>query len=102
MECILDSVHCMEYFHLLSACPLDVGKGGWLAELGVVDFMKGIVIYTSAWMSSLAAALVLKRRNNLGASLLLPHNIPLAVIGGSLLWLGWFGFNAGSGFRTDA
>lgn len=78
------------------------GKGGWLAQLGVFDFAGGIVIHTSAGMSSLAAALVLKRRKNFGTSLLLPHNIPLAVIGGALLWLGWFGFNAGSGFITGA
>lgn len=78
------------------------GKGGWLAQLGVFDFAGGIVIHTSAGMSSLAAAIVLKRRKNFGTSLLLPHNIPLAVIGASLLWLGWFGFNAGSGFITGA
>lgn len=78
------------------------GKGGWLAQLGVFDFAGGIVIHTSAGMSSLAAALVMKRRKNFGSALLLPHNIPLAVIGGSLLWLGWFGFNAGSGFISGA
>ncbi|MBM2852106.1 MAG: amtA [Candidatus Nitrosotenuis sp.] len=78
------------------------GKGGWLAQIGVFDFAGGIVIHTSAGMSSLAAAIVLKRRKNFGTALLLPHNIPLAVIGASLLWLGWFGFNAGSGFITGA
>jgi Amt family ammonium transporter len=78
------------------------GKGGWLAQVGVVDFAGGIVIHTSAGMSSLAAALVIKRRKNFGTAVLLPHNIPLAVIGGALLWLGWFGFNAGSGFITGA
>jgi Amt family ammonium transporter len=78
------------------------GKGGWLTQLGVFDFAGGIVIHTSAGVSSLAAALVIKRRKNFGTSLLLPHNIPLAVIGASLLWLGWFGFNAGSGFITGA
>jgi Amt family ammonium transporter len=77
-------------------------KGGWLAQLGVFDFAGGIVIHTSAGMSSLAAAIVLRRRKYFGTSLLLPHNIPLAVIGASLLWLGWFGFNAGSGFISGA
>jgi Amt family ammonium transporter len=78
------------------------GKGGWLAQIGVFDFAGGIVIHASAGVSSLAAALVLKRRKNFGTSILLPHNIPLAVVGGSLLWLGWFGFNAASGFITGA
>jgi Amt family ammonium transporter len=78
------------------------GKGGWLSQLGVFDFAGGIVIHTSAGMSSLAAAIVLRHRKNFGTSLLLPHNIPLAVIGASLLWLGWFGFNAGSGFISGA
>ena len=78
------------------------GKGGLLAQLGVVDFAGGIVIHTSAGMSSLAAAIVLKRRKHFGTAILLPHNIPLAVIGAALLWLGWFGFNAGSGFITGA
>ena len=78
------------------------GEGGWLAQIGVFDFAGGIVIHASAGVSSLAAALVLKRRKNFGTALLLPHNIPLAVVGGSLLWLGWFGFNAASGFITGA
>jgi ammonium transporter, Amt family len=78
------------------------GKGGLLASIGVVDFAGGIVIHTSAGMSSLAAAIAIKKRRNFGTSLLLPHNIPLAVIGGALLWLGWFGFNAGSGFISGA
>lgn len=73
-----------------------------MAQIGVFDFAGGIVIHTSVGMSSLAAAIVLKRRKSFGTSLLLPHNIPLAVIGASLLWLGWFGFNAGSGFITGA
>ncbi len=73
-----------------------VWGGGWLAQLGVVDFAGGIVIHTSAGMAALAAALVLGRRKNYGPAIMIPHSIPLAVIGASLLWLGWFGFNAGS------
>ncbi len=73
-----------------------VWGGGWLARLGVADFAGGIVIHTAAGMSALAAALVLGRRKNFGPSIMIPHNIPLAVFGASLLWLGWFGFNAGS------
>lgn len=73
-----------------------VWGGGWLAALGVADFAGGIVIHASAGMSALAAALVLGRRKDFGPAIMVPHNIPLAVFGASLLWLGWFGFNAGS------
>ena len=73
-----------------------VWGGGWLAQLGVVDFAGGIVIHTSAGMAALAAALVLGRRRNYGPGIMIPHSIPIAVLGSSLLWLGWFGFNAGS------
>jgi len=73
-----------------------VWGGGWLAQLGVADFAGGIVIHTAAGMSALAAAIVLGRRKDFGPAIMVPHNIPLAVFGASLLWLGWFGFNAGS------
>ena len=70
--------------------------GGWLGKIGVVDFAGGIVIHTSAGMGALSAAIVLGRRRNYGPSIMVPHSIPIAVLGSSLLWLGWFGFNAGS------
>ena len=76
------------------------GVGGWLNNLGVKDFAGGIVIHTSAGMGALAAALVLGRRRNYGPSIMVPHSIPLAVLGSSLLWLGWFGFNAGSALAS--
>jgi Amt family ammonium transporter len=75
---------------------------GWLADLGVFDFAGGIVIHTSAGLGSLAAALVLGRRKNFGPEIMVPHNIPLAVIGAVLLWLGWFGFNAGSALASGS
>src|SRR4026207_2298662 len=74
--------------------------GGWLGKLGVFDFAGGIVIHTSAGMGALAAALVLGRRSNYGPSIMVPHSIPIAVLGSSLLWLGWFGFNAGSALAS--
>jgi Amt family ammonium transporter len=77
-----------------------VWGGGWLAQLGVVDFAGGIVIHTSVGMGALAAALVLGRRKNYGPAIMVPHSIPLAVLGSSLLWLGWFGFNAGSALSS--
>ena len=75
---------------------------GWLAEMGVFDFAGGIVIHTSAGLASLAAALVLGRRKNFGPDIMVPHNIPLAVIGATLLWIGWFGFNAGSALASGS
>jgi Amt family ammonium transporter len=74
--------------------------GGWLGKLGVVDFAGGIVIHTSAGMGALAAALILGRRLNYGPAIMVPHSIPLAVLGSALLWLGWFGFNAGSALAS--
>jgi Amt family ammonium transporter len=74
--------------------------GGWLGKLGVVDFAGGIVIHTSAGMGALAAALVLGKRLNYGPAIMVPHSIPLAVLGSALLWLGWFGFNAGSALAS--
>jgi ammonium transporter, Amt family len=75
--------------------------GGWLAQLGVWDFAGGIVIHTSAGMASLAAGLVFGRRKNFGPQIMVPHNLPLAVIGATMLWLGWFGFNAGSALAAN-
>ncbi len=77
-----------------------VWGGGWLAKLGVFDFAGGIVIHTSAGMAAIASALVLGRRKNYGPAIMVPSNLPLAAIGGSLLWLGWFGFNAGSALAS--
>jgi Amt family ammonium transporter len=75
--------------------------GGWLAQLGVWDFAGGIVIHTSAGMAALAAGLVFGRRKNFGPQIMVPHNLPLAVIGATMLWLGWFGFNAGSALAAN-
>jgi Amt family ammonium transporter len=75
---------------------------GWLADMGVFDFAGGIVIHTSAGLGSLAAALMLGRRKNFGPDIMVPHNIPLAVIGATLLWIGWFGFNAGSALASGS
>ncbi len=77
-----------------------VWGGGWLADLGLVDFAGGMVIHTSVGMGALAAALVLGRRKNYGPAIMIPHSIPIAVLGSSLLWLGWFGFNAGSALAS--
>jgi Amt family ammonium transporter len=75
--------------------------GGWLSSLGVVDFAGGIVVHTTAGVASLVAALVLGRRLGFGSSGLEGHNLPLAMLGGFLLWFGWFGFNGGSALAIN-
>ncbi len=74
--------------------------GGWLAELGVVDFAGGIVVHISVGMGALSAALVLGKRKHFSDKLKIPYNIPLALVGGLMLWFGWFGFNAGSALMS--
>jgi Amt family ammonium transporter len=69
---------------------------GWLFQKGVLDFAGGTVVHVSSGVSALVACLVLGRRLGYPRRAFPPHSIPLTVIGGSLLWFGWFGFNAGS------
>ncbi|MGI0007803.1 MAG: ammonium transporter [Nitrosotalea sp.] len=75
---------------------------GWLHKLGVVDFAGGMIIHTTTGVGGIAAALVLGRILGFGPGIMVPHNIPLAVLGSSLLWLGWFGFNAGSAYSAGS
>jgi len=72
------------------------GSGGWLAKLGVLDFAGGSVVHLNAGISALALVLLLGRRRGFPKDAMEPNNIPLVVLGASLLWFGWFGFNAGS------
>ena len=73
-----------------------VWGGGWLAELGTLDYAGGIVVHTTAGVSSLVIALLIGRRNGFPHSLILPHSPALTMIGAGMLWVGWFGFNGGS------
>jgi Amt family ammonium transporter len=73
-----------------------VWGGGWLGQLGAMDFAGGTVVHITSGVSALVAALVLGRRKGLGAGGLEPHDATMTVLGASLLWFGWFGFNAGS------
>ncbi|MEM2855532.1 MAG: ammonium transporter [Candidatus Nitrosocaldaceae archaeon] len=73
-----------------------VWGGGFLFDLGALDFAGGTVVHISSGWSALAGALVLGRRLGLGKVPMEPHNIPMIILGASLLWFGWFGFNAGS------
>lgn len=72
------------------------GVGGWLRNLGALDFAGGTVVHISSGIAGLVAALVLGRRKGYKTTPMIPHNIPFVLIGGALLWFGWFGFNAGS------
>ena len=72
------------------------GNGGWLARFGVLDFAGGSVVHLNAGISALALVLLLGRRRGFPQDAMEPNNIPLVVLGASLLWFGWFGFNAGS------
>jgi Amt family ammonium transporter len=72
------------------------GSGGWLARLGALDFAGGTVVHINAGVSALALALLLGPRRGYRKEPMEPNNIPLVVLGASLLWFGWFGFNAGS------
>ncbi|MFH1791174.1 MAG: ammonium transporter [Candidatus Omnitrophota bacterium] len=76
------------------------GAGGWLKELGVLDFAGGIVVHTSAGVAALVAAIIIGKRKNL-KHIPVPHNLPLVMLGTGLLWFGWFGFNAGSALGAN-
>lgn len=75
--------------------------GGWLRELGALDFAGGTVVHISSGVSALVAALVLGRRLGLGRESMDPHDAPMVVLGAILLWFGWFGFNAGSALSAN-
>ncbi|KQC04617.1 MAG: ammonium transporter [Methanoculleus sp. SDB] len=78
-----------------------VWGGGWMAASGILDFAGGIVVHISAGWGALALALVIGKRAGFGQYSMEPHNIPLTLLGGALLWFGWFGFNAGSALAAN-
>jgi Amt family ammonium transporter len=78
-----------------------VWGGGWLAKLGVMDFAGGIVVHVSAGISALVCALVLGRRRGFPHTAMTPHSVPLTMAGAGMLWVGWFGFNAGSALAAN-
>lgn len=76
--------------------------GGWVRNLGALDFAGGTVVHISSGASALACAIVLRPRLGHGKEHMAPHNLPMTVLGASLLWFGWFGFNAGSAVASGA
>ncbi|MGV8984306.1 ammonium transporter [Clostridium sp.] len=75
------------------------GTGGWLRNLGALDFAGGDVIHISSGISALVAAIVIGKRKRLKT--ITPHNLPMTCLGAGILWFGWFGFNAGSAFAIN-
>ncbi len=78
-----------------------VWGGGWIGAMGALDFAGGTVVHISSGASALAAALMFGKRIGYGREAMPPHMLPFSVIGASLLWVGWFGFNAGSALAAD-
>jgi Amt family ammonium transporter len=78
-----------------------VWGGGWLMQMGALDFAGGTVVHVNAGVAALVAAKVVGPRRDYASGQLLPHNIPFTLLGAGLLWFGWFGFNAGSAVAAN-
>ena len=78
-----------------------VWGGGWLGAMGAMDFAGGAVVHVSSGFAALACALVLGKRKGYGTEKMAPHNLPFVLLGASMLWFGWFGFNAGSALGAN-
>jgi Amt family ammonium transporter len=78
-----------------------VWGGGWLQRLGVLDFAGGIVVHVTAGVAGLVAALYVGKRKGYPATPMPPHSLTLSVVGAGMLWVGWFGFNAGSALAAN-
>jgi len=78
------------------------GVGGWIRNLGALDFAGGLVVHVSSGMAAFAAALVVGKRKGYGDEPMPPHNLTLTLLGAALLWFGWFGFNGGSAVASGS
>ena len=79
-----------------------VWGGGWLGRLGVLDYAGGTVVHVNAGAAALLAAILIRPRKDYARQAILPHNVPYAILGASLLWFGWFGFNGGSALGVNS
>ena len=77
------------------------GDGGWLGALGVIDFAGGMVVHINAGIAGLVAALILRERDGYRKTPMPPNNLGYTIVGAAMLWVGWFGFNAGSELAAD-
>ena len=75
--------------------------GGWIRELGALDFAGGTVVHINAGIAALAAAIVVGKRRGFGREPMAPHNLTMTMLGTGVLWFGWFGFNAGSALGAN-
>src|SRR6187551_907184 len=78
-----------------------VWGGGWLADMGALDFAGGTVVHVNAAVAALAAVIAVGKRHGYGQTSIVPHNVPFVLLGSGLLWFGWFGFNAGSALAAS-
>jgi len=78
-----------------------VWGGGWLGQMGLIDFAGGTVVHVTAGVAAVVAALMLGQRNGFLSSAMVPHNMTMTVTGAGMLWVGWFGFNAGSALAAN-
>src|SRR5437868_2009982 len=78
-----------------------VWGGGWLSKLGALDFAGGTVVHVNAAAAALVCAIVIGSRKDYARQAILPQNVPFTLLGAGLLWLGWFGFNAGSALAAN-
>jgi len=85
----------------LPACHM-VWGGGYLSQIGVIDFAGGLVVHATCGIAALVGALILGKREGFPSASLMPHNRPMVVMGAAMLWVGWFGFNGGSALAADS
>ncbi len=78
-----------------------VWGGGWLGQMGALDFAGGAVVHMSSGAAALCCALLIGKRKGHGSTAFIPHNLPMTILGAGILWFGWFGFNAGSALAAD-
>ena len=78
-----------------------VWGGGWLGDMGLLDYAGGTVVHVNAGVAAIVAAMVLGNRKGFGHTAMPPHNLTMTVAGAAMLWVGWFGFNAGSALAAD-
>lgn len=79
-----------------------VWGGGWLSQMGALDFAGGLVVHITAGVAALVAAIVIGNRDGFGSKAMPPHNLGMAVTGAAMLWIGWFGFNGGSALTASS